>query len=242
MLSRRFLTRLTNAAVAAVGVVTLIAGALGAGTASAQDPTSTPLPRAYVVNTDAYVLPYGTWVNLTLETRGGSAHEATVTRWEFYDPTGAQPAFADWQPFADFPAYAVSNGNHGRFVVPDDGAHAEWAFRAQITDPQGRTFTVGPTASVEWKAANDQPIADVRQMMDRIPGGGFAALFLVPVAFAGIIAVGTKSPVGTTIAGAGAMGAMIIITDASPFLWVLVVAAAAGGVLVSIQMGFGRAR
>ena len=35
---------------------------------------------------------------------------------------------------------------------------------------------------------------------------------------------------------------MIVITDASPLLWVLVVAAAAGGVLVSIQMGFGRAR
>ena len=241
MTTRRLITLLLPLA-AAVGIVTLVASALTAGTAAAQDPTATPLPRAYVIKTDAYVLPYATWVNLTLETREGNGHEATATQWEFYDPTGAQAAFADWQSFTDFPAYAASSGNRGRFVVPDDGTHAEWAFRAQVTDPQGRTLTVGPTPAVQWKAASEQPLVDLRAAMDDIPGGGFAAVFFVPVVFAGIIAVGTRSPLATTIAAAASMAVMVWITGASPLLWVLVALTAAGGVLVSIQLGFGRTR
>ena len=147
----------------------------------------------------------------------------------------------DWQLFTDFPAYAAASGNRGRFVVPDDTTHAEWAFRAQITDPQGRTLTIGPTPAVQWKAASEQPLVDLRAAMDGIPGGGFAAVFLVPVVFAGIIAVGSRSPLATTSAAA-AMGVMVWITGSSPLLWVLVALTAAGGVLVSIQLGFGRTR
>ena len=252
----------------AVGIATLVAGALTAGEAAAQDPTATPaptatatptatpgptptptlvptltpLPRGYVIRTDAYVLPYATWVNLHLETREGNPHGATVTQWEFHDPTGTQAGFTDWQSFTNYSSYAASSGNHGRFVVPDATTHAEWAFRARITDPQGRAVTVGPTRSVQWKAADEQPIVDLRAALDRIPGGGFAAVFFVPVVFAGIIAVGSRSPLATTIAAAAAMGVMIWITGVSPLLWVLVALTAAGGVLVSIQMGFGRAR
>ena len=136
MISHRLITLLLPLA-AAVGVATLVAGALTAGAAAAQEPTATPLPRAYVIKTDAYVLPYARWVNLTLATREGNGHQATVTQWEFYDPTGTQAAFADWQLFTDFPAYAAASGNRGRFVVPDDTTHAQWAFRAQVTDPPG---------------------------------------------------------------------------------------------------------
>ena len=245
MISHRLITLLLPLA-AAVGIATLVAGALTAGAAAAQDPTATPLPtplpRAYVITTDAYVLPYARWVNLSLATREGNGHQATVTQWEFYDPTGAQAAFADWQLFTDFPAYAAASGNRGRFVVPDDTTHAQWAFRAQITDPQGRTLTIGPTPAVQWKAASEQPLVDLRAAMDSIPGGGFAAVFLVPVVFAGIIAVGSRSPLATTIAAAAAMGVMVWITGSSPLLWALVALTAAGGVLVSIQLGFGRTR
>ena len=267
MIARRLITGLLTLTVA-VGSVTLVVGALTAGDAAAQDPTATPaptatpgptptptpvptptlvptrtpLPRGYVIRTDAYVLPYGTWVNLTLETREGNPHGATVTQWEFRDPTGTQAAFTDWQSFTNYTSYAASSGNRGRFVVPDDTTHAEWAFRAQVTDPQSRAVTVGPTRSVQWKAEDEQPILDLRANLDRIPGGGFAAVFLVPVVFAAIIAFGSRSPLATTIAAAGSMAVMIWITGVSPLLWVLVALTAAGGVLVSIQLGFGRAR
>ena len=269
MITRRLIAGLLTLTVA-VGSVTLVAGALTAGVAAAQDPTATPtpaptatpgptptpgptatptlvptltpLPRGYVIRTDAYVLPYATWVNLHLETREGNPHGATVTQWEFHDPTGSQAGFTDWQLFTNYSSYAASSGNRGRFVVPDATTHPEWAFRAQITDPQGRALTIGPTPAVQWKAADEQPIVDLRAAMDRIPGGGFAAVFLVPVVFAGIIAVGSRSPLATTIAAAGSMGVMVWITGVSPLLWVLVALTAAGGVLVSIQLGFGRTR
>ena len=165
-----------------------------------------------------------------------------MNQWEFYDPTGTQAAFVDWQLFTDFPTYAAASGNRSRFVVPDDTTHAEWAFRAQVTDPQGRTLTIGPTPAVQWKAASEQPLVDLRAAMDGIPGGGFAAVFFVPVVFAGIIAAGSRSPLATTIAAAAAMGVMVWITGSSPLLWALVALTAAGGVLVSIQLGFGRTR
>ena len=263
MITRRLIAGLLTLTVA-VGSVTLVAGALTAGVVAAQDPTATPtpaptatpgptatptlvptltpLPRGYVIRTDAYVLPYATWVNLHLETREGNPHGATVTQWEFHDPTGAQAGFTDWQLFTNYSSYAASSGNHGRFIVPDATTHPEWAFRAQITDPQGRALTVGPTPPVQWKAADEQPIVDLRAAMDRIPGGGFAAVFFVPVVFAGIIAVGSRSPLATTIAAAGSMGVMVWITGVSPLLWVLVALTAAAGVLVSIQLGFGRTK
>ena len=267
MITRRLIAGLLTLTVA-VGSVTLVAGALTAGAAAAQDPTATPaptatpgptatptplptatltptltpLPRGYVIRTDAYVLPYGVWVNLHLETREGNPHGATVTQWEFHDPTGSQAGFTDWQLFTNYSSYAASSGNAGRFVVPDATTHPEWAFRAQITDPQGRALTVGPTPAVQWKAADEQPIVDLRAAMDRIPGGGFAAVFLVPVVFAGSIAVGSRSPLATTIAAAGSMGVMVWITGVSPLLWVLVALTAAAGVLVSIQLGFGRTK
>ena len=95
---------------------------------------------------------------------------------------------------------------------------------------------------MQWKAASEQPLVDLRAAMDGIPGGGFAAVFFVPVVFAGIIAVGSRSPLATTIAAAAAMGVMVWITGSSPLLWALVALTAAGGVLVSIQLGFGRTR
>ena len=83
MISRRLITLLLPLA-AAVGIATLVAGAFTAGAAAAQEPTATPLPtplpRAYVIKTDAYVLPYARWANLTLETREGNGHEATVSQ------------------------------------------------------------------------------------------------------------------------------------------------------------------
>ena len=81
-------------------------------------------------------------------------------------------------------------------------------------------------------------IVDISEIVARTPGGAFTLLWLVPVVMSSVIAAGTRNAAVTAFAFAASLAGMIVLTESSPWLWMIVALVAVGAVLTFMAMGW----
>ena len=114
----------------------------------------------------------------------------------------------------------------------------ERAYEIWVTTTVGDDSVVSKSEPlrIEWRG--EKPLVDFAEALDRLPGGPNMAAFIIPVGLALAIAGMSRSPIAAGIAFFGAFGLLAVLTPVSPLLWLVLILAAAGGVLGAFALGY----